>query len=876
MYSEAATRIIENAALLLTLGLIYDALSRNSRAPSRLNQLAAGVVIGGIAVLIMMNPVRWEPGVIFDTRTILLGLTGLFFGAVPTLLAASIAGIYRLSVGGGGTAMGLVTIFTSAVIGLSWRRLRSGRPSEISLAGMYVFGCVVHAVMILCMFLLPWPIVSKALSAMAVPVMLIYPVCTALLGNLLTSLHRRSRIESRYHALYDSMADAVMILTRDGFIDCNPAAVRLFGAGKPDEILYKHPRELSPDRQSGGEKSETAASRLIDRAIKEGSVSFPWIHRRIDTGTEFDTQVLLSRLEWDGQTLLQATVRDISEAKRNEANVRKLFLAVEQSPNIIVITGIDARIEYANKAFSDATGYALEEVIGCNPRFLQSGKTPAETYVEMWEQLTQGRTWKGEFVNKRKDGSEYIEFANISPLRQTDGTVSHYVAVKENITEKKLVAKELDQHRHHLEQLVLQRTAELSEARRQAEQANQAKSTFLANMSHEIRTPMNAIIGFTHLLRGEKLTPNQAERLEKIGNAAAHLLIIINDILDISKIESGKLELENIDFPLGSILEDVSSLISDQARAKGLNVEIAYTGLPKWLKGDPTRLRQALLNLAGNAVKFTEHGTVSLRAILLADDGKEVTLRFEVQDTGIGIPQEKLAMLFNAFAQSDASNTRRYGGTGLGLTITRHLSRLMGGEANVESELGKGSTFWFTARLGHGAAVTADSSSNPGDAESRLQNHCRGARILLAEDNVVNREVAVELLRGAGLTVDTATDGRMALDMASTGHYDLILMDIQMPNMDGLEATRAIRNLPDWAAKPILAMTANAFDEDKRKCIEAGMNDFVFKPVDPDTIYQTLLKWLCKTAPADTAAPVELPLSNGNANPSGMFLSGLP
>ena len=651
--------------------------------------------------------------------------------------------------------------------------------------------------------------------------------------------HAEEALQDNYEVF-----NSVLTTARDGFLrvdfrgnilGVNPAYCQQSGYER-EELIGMRVSDLEVL------ESSTDVARRIESIVKKGSDLFESKHRR-KNGSIWDVEVSISYHAPKGGEFF-VFLRDITERKqiveKLKQNEEKISRIVENASDAIFIADQQGRYQYVNKEATRLLGYTQAQLLCMSIPDVTPPEEASDVELH-FKTLMEGKPIRTEIGLKCKNGT--IKPVEISATLLPDGNA---FGSCRDISERKVVEAELEEHRHHLEELVSLRTRELAHAKEAAEAANLAKSTFLANMSHEIRTPLNGIIGMTHLLRRGGVTAVQADRLAKIEASSEHLLNTINDILDLSKIEAGKIALEKTLVDINALLNNVKSILLARAQAKGLQLQVITDTRWPDLQGDPTRLQQALINYVGNAIKFTETGSVTLRILKQDESHDSMVLRFEVQDTGIGINPEALPRLFSAFSQADSSMTRKYGGTGLGLAITQRLAELMGGETGVESTAGIGSTFWFTARL-----LKYDAQSTPiqpqfSEAEYALKDRHAGRCILIADDESVNLEVAKFMLEDIGLKVDTAQDGLEAIQKARNTDYAAILMDMQMPNIDGLEATRKIRNMPNRQSTPILAMTANAFAEDRMRCQEAGMDDFIAKPFIPEVLYSTLLKWMEK------------------------------
>ncbi len=629
------------------------------------------------------------------------------------------------------------------------------------------------------------------------------------------------------------------------YLGCNPAFARDAGKKSPAELIGQDDFAMSWADQAD-------LYRADDQLVMESGQS------RLDFEEPQTTP--------DGETIWLRTSKvplrdatgtvtgvmglydDITARKKVEVALtqERLFSTktINALPGVFYMFDASGRFVRWNKHFNEITGYSDDELALMHGPDFFSGLDHERIAAAMEEAFRDGAaSVEALFEDQHGQGTPYL----FSGTRMVIDSEAYLLGVGIDISERKQAEAELKQHRDHLEELVTNRTQELALAKEAAETANVAKSAFLANMSHEIRTPLNAITGMAHILRRSGLTAQQTDKLDKIEGAGNHLLEIINAVLDLSKIEAGKFTLDDAPVHIEALLGNITSMLGQKAQSKGLRFHTETDSLPHNLHGDPTRLQQALLNYAANALKFTETGHIILRVKEESQTDKSATLRFEVEDSGNGIAPDVLSKLFVAFEQADNTTTRKYGGTGLGLAITKKIAEVMGGHVGVSSSEGMGSTFWFTAVLRKGqysveeiAKVGADTAE-----QAILRNHA-GKRILLAEDEPTNREIAQMLLEDVGLKVDLAEDGREAVAKAGAANYAVILMDMQMPVLDGLDATRQIRQLPEREKTPILAMTANAFAENKDQCFAAGMDDFIAKPVIPEVLYESLLKWLEK------------------------------
>ncbi|MFO1412394.1 MAG: response regulator [Burkholderiales bacterium] len=683
-------------------------------------------------------------------------------------------------------------------------------------------------------------------------VLLIAALALGAIGMLLrrASVQERDRrvVEGRYAAIVNEQRDAVCRFLPDTTLTFANATYRRFFEKPGTNILGT--RWL--DRIPFGVREHVATQITHQIDSRESSLREFWedcgdgVNRCIQWQ---DTPLL----DEDGNVVeLQGVGRDITAHKRAIRQLaeseNRLRLALETAGQGWFEIDMAAGLTRESPNVAALLGFQSAERSYTFEHWLQDiHPDDHAAMAEIRDQIATADVLpRREYRRKAADGSwRWLMSVGHVIERAPDGTPRWVVGIHMDVHERhvehallKQTASELEHHRSNLERMVKERTEQFLREKEKAEAANLSKSAFLANMSHEIRTPLNAITGMAHLLRKSGLTEPQGQRLGHIEVASKHLLEVINSVLELSKIDAGKIRLNESETDLLAVATSVMAMVEGKAADKNLSLALeAAPGVPRVL-ADATRLREALLNYVGNAIKFTQSGGIKLRLDVLEQDEAAVTVRFQVTDTGIGIAPEDLARLFTAFEQVDNSATRKYGGTGLGLAITKRLAQCMGGDAGAHSAFGQGSTFWFTARLPRAPASAADRrmQATAGDASAALRNAHAGRRVLVVDDEPICLTLTGILLEESGLKVETAVDGVMAVELANSGRFDVVVMDMQMPRMGGIQATRTIRSTGKHPTVPIVALTANAFEEDRAACLAAGMNDFLAKPVDPNAL----------------------------------------
>lgn len=690
--------LIQNIALLVALTFVHSLLVRRLSRRGFVFPLVTGLLFGGVALLGMLTPVVVQPGLIFDGRSIILAVAGLFGGPLAAALAALPAAAYRWWLGGVGAAMGVSVIFGAAGIGVGWFYLRRYKAWAVDLPGLFLFGLLVHLWMLGCTVLLPPSVASQTIATIFWPVLLLYPPATLLVCLLFRQMEQQIATE----------------------------------------------QALAEERQ----------------------------------------------------------------------NLTSLLQAV---PDLLFEMGLDGRYYACYARHSEQLVAPVEELLGKTVGEAMPAESAAICLAALQEAQATGHSHGRQLSLPLPDGRHWFELA-VARKTAEYAAEPRFVVLSRDITARKQVEGELQQ------------------AKEAAEAANQAKSEFLANMSHEIRTPMNGVIGMAHLLRNTELSAEQLQYLDNIEHSANSLVALISDILDLSKIEAGKLELAAVDFSLRHCLQDMVASQLYLIRQKQLTVSIELPDqLPDRLRGDRLRACQIMLNLLGNAIKFTDQGgRVTIAGQELERHGNQLLLRLSVTDNGVGVPPEKLETIFAPFEQGDNTTTRRYGGTGLGLTICRRLAELMGGRIWAEANPGGGSVFWVELpfELTMDAPACYAGQQPPLSLDSPL--FTRPLAILLAEDNRVNAEFIVKVLGRMGHRVTAVEDGQQALDLLERQRFDCILMDVQMPVLGGDEATRLIRERERKSGGhlAIIALTAHAMVEERERLLAAGFDAHVAKPVD--------------------------------------------
>jgi len=942
--------LLLNTAVLIALVVLFDLLTQH-RALSKtiLIKLLVGVLVGLLGIAIMITGFRGDSEIIVDSRSILLSVSGLFLGFIPTIIAMFITSVYRIYEGGASIWTGISIIFITGSFGLIVRHFWFHKLDKISILQAYGFGLISHLIMTIVIYFFV-PADNKTIfNNITVQTTVLFPIISAILIFLLKYRMRRDRAadqlfqynerlnlamqashlvffdrdlinkditwsnwddpllkkviektEGKYEQfdkyiskeflgpLRQKMENAIKnrkpfymemkVLTDDleeywvyfsgqYFFDKYDTPVRVIGMVKDitkdkknekalaeNELNLRTILDNAPDGifvQSNGifefvnptfvkllnakNENELIGTNVFDRIAgdyhevvgkriqnqkKTGKNAPPLEEEFVKLdGAKIIVETTASPFKYKSKDAHVVFVQDLSAKKDTEILINKLFRAVEQSPASIVISDVNGNVEYVNPKFTEITGYTYQEVVGKNPRILKSGNTSLEEYSELWKTISTGKVWSGEFLNIKKDGSKYWESATISPIKNNKNEITHYVAVKEDITEKKQIYEDL---------LI---------AKNKAEESNQIKSHFLANMSHEIRTPLNGILGFLELIKDESITSKERnEYIDIVNKSGIRLLETINDIIEMSKIEAGfsKLELEQLD--IIELLNDLYQFFIHQTDTKQLQLIAEYQSKFTELKfiSDKNKLNGILTNLIKNAIKFTDSGFIKID-INQSPEG----ILLSISDSGRGIPSDKIEAIFDRFIQSDNSYTRGHEGSGLGLSISSAYVELMGGKIWAESEIGKGSSFHVLL-----PSISKDEPKvTKTEATTEKVEKNNNQTILIAEDEDDNYQYLNILLTKQGYKTYHAKTGLEAIQfLKEHNEIALILMDIKMPEMSGIDATVEIRKVNQTI--PIIAQSAFLKTGYEDLINDNGFTDYLMKPIKKDLLIELLKKYL--------------------------------
>jgi PAS domain S-box-containing protein len=946
VHMQSFLGLFQNISLLLAAALIFDVMAVRGHIRKELSgQFATGLALGCIGMAVMLTPWTLAPGVIFDTRSVLIGIAGLFFGTLPTVIAVTMTSALRVYQGGLGVLTGVCVIVASGFIGVAWRRFRKEPLAGIGFGELYLFGLAVHAVMLALMLTFPWETAQRVLANITLPVLLFYPLGTALMGSLLVNRLRREHAaealkwsEERQRALFEAVHDPIVVADGQSglVVDCNAAAERYFGRER-GQLLGSHHRDLHPEGGPGPAGPPLASPGLME--------DVPCL---CAGGEPCRAEVRTSVFHAHERTLHVGVFRDSTERRKREDARLVLLELLENTEDIVVFKDTDLRYVMVNRAYTALTGHAPGDVVGrTDPEVFAGLSTPEQiaAYVEndrIALALPRGQSRTVEEGMLAADGSVRTFLSRKFPIYSGDGRLLGTGTMVSEITARKRMEDALrlseerlsmamdatndglwdwdlasgkayfspryyamlgyesgefegsyeswssllhPEDREDVERAIARHLGELTPfelqfrmrtksgdwkwvlgrgrvagvdgegrarrmvgthvdlterkhfeqelllAKEAAEAANRAKSEFLANMSHEIRTPLNGILGMLQLLQLSPLSAEQTEFGELAMQSTLRLSRLLSDILDISRVEAGKMQIMAEPFDLREAVRHTLDLQRPLAMHAGVGlVHYIDPAIPETVVGDATRVQQVLINLIGNALKFTTRGGVTLEAYPLSPRRPDqVRVFFSIADTGCGMPEEALEKLFAPFTQVGQGYARNHQGAGLGLSICKRLVNLMGGNIAVESEVGVGTTMYFCITFGRAtvAARTPAALAGGGGGAAPL-------RVLLVEDDEMSLVAARELLRKGGLEVTVARDGREVLRLLEAGDFDLILMDVQLPVMDGMETAAAIRSRPEFKGKasiPIIAMTAYAMDGDREKFLAGGLDGYIAKPV---------------------------------------------